>query len=131
MNPNFFQENRDNRGVLQVLELQHFLDFEVKRIFSISDVPTNGVRGNHAHHHCHQLLWLISGMVKLEVWNTDGSKSLELSASNRIQYLPALHWATMTQFSENTVLIVLASETYDSADYINDFSIFKSLVGLK
>jgi len=131
MNPNFIKENRDSRGVLQVLELQDFLDFDVERIFTISDVPSHEVRGNHAHHHCHQFLWLISGMVKLEVWNTEGSKSLELSASDRSHYLPPLHWATMTHFSENTVLVVLASEKFDPADYINDFSVFKSLVGLK
>ena len=127
----FIQENRDSRGILQVLELRDFLDFEVKRIFSISDVPTNEVRGNHAHRHCHQLLWAITGMVKLEVWNTGGFESFELSPSNRTHHLPPLHWATMSQFSENTVLVVLASDTYDADDYINDFSIFQSLVGLR
>jgi dTDP-4-dehydrorhamnose 3,5-epimerase-like enzyme len=127
----FIQENRDHRGVLQVLELRDFLNFEVKRIFSISDVPADEVRGNHAHRQSHQLLWLISGVVKLEVWNSHGSEALELSATNRSHHLPPLHWGKLSQFSENAVLIVLASDNYDPADYIIDFPIFKSLVGLK
>jgi hypothetical protein len=37
-------------------------------------------------------------------------------------------WRTMENFSTNTVCMVVASTSYDEADYIRDFEYFKSQV---
>jgi len=42
-------------------------------------------------------------------------------------YLPPMVWATQYKYTEDAVLLVLASEPYDSDDYIRDYSAFLQL----
>ena len=39
-------------------------------------------------------------------------------------YVPATVWITQYKFTENAVLMVLASKEYDPADYIRDYDEF-------
>lgn len=43
-------------------------------------------------------------------------------------YLPAMVWKEMYDFSPDSVLLVLASERYDSQEYIRDYEIFEEEV---
>ena len=44
-------------------------------------------------------------------------------------YLPTMVWKEMYDFSEDSILLVLASEHYDSKEYIRDYSDFLKEVG--
>jgi hypothetical protein len=37
-------------------------------------------------------------------------------------YIPRMAWKDMYDFSEDSILLVLASEVYDSLEYIRDFN---------
>ena len=39
-------------------------------------------------------------------------------------YLPTMVWKEMYDFSENSVLLVLASEHYKAEEYIRDYDVF-------
>ena len=43
-------------------------------------------------------------------------------------YIPPLVWATQYRFSADAALLVLASESYDSDEYIRDYDEYLSLV---
>ena len=45
----------------------------------------------------------------------------ELESSQKGLYIPPGVWASQREFTKNTVLLVLASHEYDSADYIRDY----------
>ena len=128
---NSLKINIDARGILQVLNLDGAFPINVARIFIISDVPRWESRGNHAHYKCKQFFWLAQGGLTVETLNTDGRKIQDLNESNRILLVPELTWVKLNHFQDGTVLVVLASDLYDPADYIDDIKKFNSIVGVK
>ena len=64
---------QDQRGSLDVAELEIDDQFETKRIYCISGVPENQSRGAHAHKNLKQIFFAVAGSLELTV--TDGSTS--------------------------------------------------------
>lgn len=116
---------RDLRGFLTVLEP---LPFAVERVFMVFDVPSRDVRGEHAHRTLHQFLICVHGECHLIV--DDGRKKEEilLSSPEIGVHVPPLVWAIQYRHAADAVLLVLASEPYDTADYIRDYNEFERLV---
>ncbi|HTZ85674.1 MAG TPA: WxcM-like domain-containing protein [Solirubrobacteraceae bacterium] len=118
-------EFTDLRGSLTVGELpQDDIPFIPKRWFLVYDVPNQEVRGEHAHHVCHQFLVCVSGTMTVVV--DDGERRAAVSLDSRVLglYIPPLVWASQYRFSADAVLLVLASHHYDAADYIRDYDEF-------
>jgi hypothetical protein len=44
-------------------------------------------------------------------------------------YIPPLVWAVQYKYSPDAVLLVLASDPYDPADYIRNYSAFLEIAG--
>jgi UDP-2-acetamido-3-amino-2,3-dideoxy-glucuronate N-acetyltransferase len=120
---------RDLRGSLAVAELGRELPFEPKRFFVVHDVPSRHVRGEHAHRRLHQFLVCLKGEFSLVV--DDGSKRQEvrLRGPEIGVYLPPMVWGIQYRFSPDAVLLVLASDVYDPADYIRDYEDYRKLTG--
>lgn len=118
----------DMRGALVAGEYPAQLPFTVSRFFTVFGVPGPEVRGEHAHHECHQLLIAVAG--SLEVICDDGThtRSYALSRPDVALHIPPLVWGVQHQYSSDAVLLVLASHPYDSADYIRDYDEFKRCV---
>ena len=117
----------DARGILRVIE--HFrLPFEPKRQFYVSDVPTNSVRGAHAHIKCHQILFILNGGITCRIIDSAGERQQDLSNTSGFLHLPPMTWAEQFNFAPGTVMGCLASEPYDEEDYINDFEEFQRLL---
>lgn len=57
----------DARGDLVPIELDDKFPFPVSRLFFITNVPNQRVRGEHAHRQCHQLLVSLQGSVSVAV----------------------------------------------------------------
>ena len=106
----------DDRGGLCVLE--NLLPFEVKRIYYIFDVI--GVRGGHRHITTIQALICLSGSCDVFVDNGKEINTYSLAKPNQCLILAPEDWHTMNEFSQNATLLVLASENYDAADYIDE-----------
>ena len=85
-------------------------------------VPNKSVRGEHAHHTCHQFLIAASGSIAVSVDVGKNRGSVVLSSPDRGLYIPPLTWGSQYQFSSDAVLLVLASHEYDDVDYIRDYS---------
>ena len=124
-----FPQHGDERGKLIALEaLSELVPFEVKRVYYIFDTTPGTVRGKHAHKVLKQVLICVSGACTIECEMSDGTKSeYRLDWPDRGLLIEGLVWRNMKEFSKDAVLLVLASEHYDEADYIREYEVFKRL----
>lgn len=119
-----FQSHGDDRGQLIALEELKDIPFSVKRIYYMYDTGRGVRRGYHAHKCLEQILICIHGSCKILL--DDGSEKaiVPLEHPNEGLYLSNAVWREMFDFSPDAVLLVLASELYDEADYIRDYDEF-------
>lgn len=105
----------DKRGNLTVIE--KVLPFETKRIFYIYGVDAS-VRGGHRHKKTIQAAICLTGSC--EIYNNDGTKEQKfvLDKPHKCLILEPADWHTMSNFTPDTILMVLASEYFDKDDYI-------------
>jgi len=118
----------DIRGELSFMEYKKEIPFLVKRFFMVYNVPSRDVRGEHAHKKLHQFLVCIKGSLSVVV--DDGKKSLEIPLSPMsigIHIKPHV-WSVQYKYSSDAVLLVFASDKYDSKDYIREYKQFLKLV---
>jgi UDP-2-acetamido-3-amino-2,3-dideoxy-glucuronate N-acetyltransferase len=120
---------RDLRGSLVVAELGKQLPFESKRFFVVHDVPSRHVRGEHAHRRLHQFLVCLKGELSLVVDDGSRRQEVRLHGPELGVHLPPMVWAVQYRFSPDAVLLVLASDAYDPADYIRDYEEYQRLIG--
>lgn len=109
------QTFKDSRGSLSVLEKN--IPFDIKRVFYIYNVD-DSVRGGHRHHKTRQAAICIAGSCTIS--NNDGEKKevFELDSPDKCLILEPLDWHQMYNFTPDAILLVLASEFFDAADYI-------------
>jgi dTDP-4-dehydrorhamnose 3,5-epimerase-like enzyme len=122
------QEHVDQRGQLVVTEVGKTLPFEAARMFVISGVPEGEPRGIHAHRQCHQFLICVSGSVKAMVDDGESRQVVVLDRPSVGLHMPPLTWGAQYDYSDDAVLVVLASHPYDADDYIHDYDEFVSAV---
>ena len=105
----------DTRGNLTVIE--KVVPFEIKRIFYIYGVDSSE-RGKHRHKKNIQAAVCIKGSC--EILCTDGTleEVFELNSPAKCLLLNPQDWHLMRKFSEDAILMVLASEYFDQQDYI-------------
>lgn len=113
----------DLRGRLSAMEFGE-LPFAPARVFTVSQVPSTHVRGEHAHRQCHQLLLCLSGSVDCLVDNGETRFSVHLTPDRPGLHIPPMHWGTQYNYSPDAVLLVLASRPYEDSDYIRDYDEF-------
>lgn len=110
----------------------HFsdLNFIPKRIFTVTDVPKNSIRGEHAHHETIQYLWCVKGKILVGLDNGNYVSEKILNPGHGI-YIENLVWDYQKFLTGNDVMVVLASTLYNPDDYINDKSKFYDLIRKK
>lgn len=114
----------DLRGSLCVAEFGQQLPFESNRLFFVYDVPSAKVRGEHAHKQCHQFIICIRGSVHVIIDDGERQQELILDRPNLGLHLEPGVWAVQYQYSNDAILAVLASHSYDEGDYIRDYDEF-------
>ena len=123
-----FPEISDLRGNLTFAETPGMLPFSPQRFFLIYDVPGKEVRGEHAHKELQQFMICIKGSCAVVV--DDGKERCEvvLDKPNLGLYVPPMIWATQYKFTQDAVLLVLASDIYEAEDYIRNYEEYLKLV---
>lgn len=114
----------DERGQLVAIESNIDVPFEIKRIFYIYGTTQGVPRGNHAHYKTKQYLISVSGSCKVTLDNGLEKVTYELDSQNKGLLQNENVWGVMHDFSNDCVLLVLASEHYEDADYIRDYDQF-------
>ncbi|KAB1438272.1 sugar 3,4-ketoisomerase [Candidatus Galacturonibacter soehngenii] len=125
-----FKDLGDERGNLVVVEGESDIPFAIKRVFYIYGSDPEVIRGQHANKRTEFVMINVSGTSKVKVDNGFESEIIELNRPRMGLYLPTNLWKDMYDFSEDSVLLVLASEHYDSSEYIRDYNEFLKEVGV-
>lgn len=118
----------DERGQLVAIESNIDVPFEIKRIFYIYGTTQGVPRGNHAHYKTKQYLISVSGSCKVTLDNGLEKVTYELNSQSKGLLQNEYVWGVMHDFSNDCVLLVLASEHYEDADYIRDYDCFLRLI---
>ena len=120
----------DNRGYLSVIEGGIDIPFEIKRIYYLYMVP-EAARGAHAHKKLQQLMIATSGSVHVTLDDGSNKKTFVLDKPWKgLLVVPGM-WRDLDNFAGGTVCMVLASEKYETEDYIRDYDKFLVFKGVK
>lgn len=114
----------DDRGSLIALEAEKTVPFEIKRAYYIFGTQQGVARGFHAHHNLKQVAVCVTGKCRMILDNGVTHEEAWLDSPTKGLLIGDLVWREMHDFSEDCVLLVLASEHYDEADYIRDYDEF-------
>lgn len=114
-------EMGDERGNLVVIEGNKDILFEIKRVFYMYGTDSTMVRGSHANRKSEFVLINVAGSTQIKVDDGFSTAVVELNKPRMGIYIPAMLWKDMYDFSEDSVLLVLASEHYDSTEYIRSY----------
>ena len=124
-----FGDLGDERGKLVDVEGAMDIPFEIKRVFYIYGSDSQVIRGQHANRDSEFVLINVSGSSKVRVDNGFEEEVIELNRPRMGLYLPTMVWKDMYDFSEDSVLLVLANTHYDGNEYIRDYDEYLKEVG--
>lgn len=117
----------DDRGSLVALESHQSIPFDIKRVYYIFGTQKGVSRGFHAHKQLKQVAVCVTGQCRMVLDNGITREEIWLDSATKGILIEDMVWREMHDFSEDCVLLVLASELYDESDYIRDYTHFKEL----
>lgn len=125
---NFNKIIQQKKGYLSFFETNKDVEFDIKRIYYIYEVPQGESRGYHAHKNLKQILFCPFG--RIDIGLDDGINKITISLDDPAKGLIINEgvWRTMEFIDENSILCVAASEYYDEYDYIRDYNEFINMV---
>ncbi|HEY0668783.1 MAG TPA: FdtA/QdtA family cupin domain-containing protein [Sphingobacteriaceae bacterium] len=117
----------DRNGHITSINNYKEIPFVVERVFYLYDIPGGESRGGHSHKECHQFLIAASG--SFEVLLDDGKikRLVQLNRPYIGLHIPPGIWASEVNFSSGSICLVLASHTYEEADYIRSYDNYLNL----
>lgn len=118
----------DQRGSLISLESSSSVPFKISRVYYLFGTKPNVIRGFHAHKNLKQLAICVSGSCRFELDNGVKRESVVLDSPKIGLFIDDMIWREMHDFTEDCVLLVLASELFDESDYIRNYDEFKKRV---
>jgi dTDP-4-dehydrorhamnose 3,5-epimerase-like enzyme len=119
---------QDLRGNLSFGEIGNPIPFEVKRYFLVYSVASKEIRGEHAHRSLQQFLICVHGRCHVVADDGTNRQEFVLDSPTIGLHLPPMVWGIQYKYSEDAVMLVLASDKYDPGSYIRDYSEFRELV---
>ena len=118
------ESHHNATGQLFVFENLKTIPFEIKRVFYIANVKGNITRGMHANIKTQMYLFCIKGSCKFLLDDGTNKDIVELDTPEIGLYIGTYVWREMFDFSEDCILMVLASEFYDANEYIRNYEDF-------
>lgn len=125
-----FDNLGDDRGELVVIEGAQAIPFEIKRVFFIYGSDPTVVRGQHANRESEFVLISVAGKCNVRITDGKDEFTVELNKPMMGVYIPKMIWKDMFDFSDNSVLLVLASTHYDGKEYIRNYCKYLKEMGL-
>lgn len=114
----------DERGSLIALEAMKDIPFDIKRVYYIFGADQTTARGFHAHKNLQQIAICVAGKCRMVLDNGYVKEEVWLDSQNKGLLIENNMWREMHDFSNDCVLLVLASNHYDESDYIRDYDDF-------
>ena len=117
------EKHADSRGALTIAEANRNIPFDIKRVYCLTKMNIEP-RGFHAHIDLQQVMVCLSGSCNITLDNGRHREIVLINADREGLFIDKMVWREMHDFSQDCVLMVLASSWYDEGDYIrcyNDF----------
>ena len=114
---------QDVRGNLSVIE-GNVIPFAMKRVYYLYDVPSGAERGGHSHKVQQEFLVALSGSFTVVLTDGKDKISVTLNKPNKGLWIPNGIWRELENFSSGSVCLVIASDVFEEADYIRDYTEF-------
>ena len=121
-----FAVRGDDLGWLVALEADRNVPFPIKRVYYIFGTREGIRRGKHAHRRLTQMMVCLTGQCKVLLDDGNTREDVVLTRNDHGLMLDPMLWHEMYDFSPDCVLLVLADNYYDEADYIRDYRTFKA-----
>ncbi|MGN7510696.1 sugar 3,4-ketoisomerase [Aeromonas salmonicida] len=112
----------DERGSLVALQGNRNIPFEIKRVYYIYGTQKGVARGFHAHKELKQVAICLSGSCRFVMDDGVQKNEVILNSPSQGLLIDVMQWHEMYDFSEDCILLVLASDIYDEADYIRNYN---------
>ena len=125
-----FKDLGDERGKLVVVEGSQDIPFKIERVFYIYGSDSEVVRGQHANRESEFVLINVGGTSKVRIDNGHSEAIIELNKPMMGLYIPTMVWKDMYDFSEDSILLVLASTHYNGKEYVRDYEEYKKEMGV-
>lgn len=117
-------------GVLSIMEGNKDIPFAIKRVYYINHLENlQSVRGKHAHKALQQVIFCINGSFVLSLDDGQSKQDILMWRDNVGVILGTGLWHEMHSFSSGCILLVVASDYYNEADYIRNYDEFLAFVG--
>lgn len=121
-----FAVRGDELGWLVALEANRNVPFPIKRAYYIFGTREGIRRGKHAHRRLTQMMVCLAGQCKVLLDDGHSREDVALTRNDHGLMLDPMVWHEMHDFSPDCVLLVLADNYYDEADYLRDYAMFKA-----
>lgn len=121
----------DQRGALTCIEGALDIPFEIKRVYYFYGSQIHHRRGMHAHKILKQVLIPIAGSFDVVLDDGDKKRRFKMDNPTKGILIDGVIWREITNFSDNSICLVLASQHFDQSEYIDDYTSFKKLVEKK
>lgn len=116
------------RGNLFIATAEDNIPFKIRRAYFMTNLTRVKVRGDHAHKKTTQAIFPIKGSFVLNL--DDGKKKQKITLKNPevgVILGPKL-WHSMSHFSKDCSILVLADDYYKESDYFREYQDFLKFV---
>lgn len=120
----------DPRGNIAIIE-KDILPYDIKRVYYLFDVPSDSIRGGHAHIQLKQCLIALSGSFNVVLDDGQTKKKIHLNKPDKALLIPNGIWRELEDFSSGSVCLALVNEEYSEEDYIRNYDSFMLLKNSK
>ena len=119
-----FKPLGDERGSLIAIEAEKSVPFPVRRVYYIFGTKAGVERGFHAHKALNQVAVAVTGSCEMVLDDGESKAAVLLNSPEKGVLIGPGMWRVMRNFTPDCVLLVLADQHYDEADYIRDYDQF-------
>ena len=123
-----FKPLGDDRGSLIAIEAEKSVPFPVRRVYYIFGTKEGVERGFHAHKALNQVAVAVTGSCEMVLDDGQSETTVVLDSAEKGVLIGPGMWRVMRNFTPDCVLLVLADQHYDEADYIRNYDDFKEWV---
>lgn len=116
-----FDTMGDHKGSLIAIEGNKNIPFHIQRMFYIFGTLGDAVRGCHANRRSRFILIAVKGSCNVLVRSKTRATSIQLDHPTKGLFLDRMVWKEMTQFSEDSVLLVVSDAPYDPDEYVTNY----------
>lgn len=117
----------NDMGDLSFIESEGIVPFQIRRVYFISGIPAHAQRGGHAHKDLFEFIIAVHGAFTIQLQDQQGNRHrFRLDSPNKGLLVDSLYWRELSDYDDDSVCLVLASDRYDEGEYLRNFDEFLS-----